>query len=82
MFSDSKAWTRIHLEIKCWLRIWSPKKWHLLFYAPVLRIRSRIRIHMFLGLLDSDPDPSVRGVDPDPDPSIVKQIVRLSREFR
>jgi hypothetical protein len=24
---------------------------------------------MFLGLLDPDPDPSVRGVDPDPDPS-------------
>jgi hypothetical protein len=26
----------------------------------------RIRIHMFLGLLD--PDPSARGMDPDPDP--------------
>jgi hypothetical protein len=34
---------------------------------PVLRIR----IHMFLGLLD--PDPLVRGMDPDPDPSIAKQ---------
>ncbi len=33
----------------------------------------RIRIHMFLGLLDPDPDPSVRGMDPDPDPSITKQ---------
>ena len=37
----------------------------------------RIRIHMFLGILD--PDPSVRGMDPDPapapdvDPSITKQ---------
>ncbi len=45
----------------------------------------RIRIHMFLGLLDPDPDPSVRGtvwirihrihmflglLDPDPDPSV------------
>jgi hypothetical protein len=35
---------------------------------------------MFLGLLDPDPDPSVRGMDPDPaldpdpDPSIIKQI--------
>jgi hypothetical protein len=29
---------------------------------------------MFLGLLDPDPDPLVRGMDPDPDPSIIKQI--------
>ncbi len=41
-------------------------------------IRSRIRrIHMFLGLLDPDPDPLVRGVDPDPapdpGPAITKQ---------
>ncbi len=38
---------------------------------PVLRIR--IRIHMFLGLLD--PDTSVRGIDldPAPDPSITMQ---------
>jgi hypothetical protein len=30
---------------------------------------------MFLGLLDPDPDPLVRGMDPDqdPDPSIFKQ---------
>ncbi len=40
----------------------------------------RIRIHMFLGLLD--PDPSVRGMDPDPvpdpylDPSITKQQMK------
>jgi hypothetical protein len=52
----------------------------------VLRIRIH-RIHMFLGLLDPDPDPSVRGIhrihmflglldldpDPDLDPSITKQ---------
>jgi hypothetical protein len=28
---------------------------------------------MFLGLVDPDPDPLVRGMDPDPDPSIIKQ---------
>jgi hypothetical protein len=44
-------------------------QWHLEFvlirtrFGAVLRIR--IRIHMFLGLLD--PDPSVRGIDPDLD---------------
>jgi len=35
------------------------------------------RIHVFLGILDPDPDPLVRGMDPDPvpylDPSNVKQ---------
>ncbi len=30
-------------------------------------------IHMFLGLLDQDPDTLVRGMDPAPDPSIIKQ---------
>ncbi len=39
---------------------------------PVMRIRIH-RIHMFLGLLDPDPDPLVRGMDPDPNPSISKQ---------
>jgi hypothetical protein len=34
---------------------------------------SNPRIHVFLGLLDPDPDPLVRGMDPDPDPSIIKQ---------
>ncbi len=39
-----------------------------------IRIRNRIqRIHLFLGLLDPDPDPLVRGMDPDPDPSIIMQ---------
>ncbi len=39
---------------------------------------SEHRSHMFLGLLDPDPDPLVRGMDPDlgpaldPDPSIIK----------
>ncbi len=33
--------------------------------TAVLLIRIRIhRIHMFLGLLDPDPDPLVRGMDP------------------
>ncbi len=39
---------------------------------PVLRILTRIRrIRMFLGLLNPDPDPLVKGMDPDP--SIIKQ---------
>jgi hypothetical protein len=42
--------------------------------SPVLRIRIR-RIPMFLGLLDPDPDPLVRGLDPDPDGSIIKQKI-------
>jgi hypothetical protein len=46
---------------------------NLFVLKAVLRIRIH-RIHMFLGLLDPDPDPSFRGMDPDPvDPSITKQ---------
>jgi hypothetical protein len=42
----------------------------LIIYVNLfLVLRIRIRIHMFLGLLD--PDPLVRGMDPDP--SIIKQ---------
>jgi hypothetical protein len=38
-------------------------------YKTVLGIRIWIRrISMFLGLLDPDPDPLVRGMYPDPDP--------------
>ncbi len=37
----------------------------------VLRNRGRIRIRMFVGLQDPDPDALVRGTDPDP--SIIKQ---------
>jgi hypothetical protein len=38
----------------------------------VFRIRIWIhRIHMFLGLLDPNPDSLVRGMDPDPDPSSI-----------
>jgi hypothetical protein len=42
------------------------------FCAYWIRIH---RIHMFLGLLDPDPDPLVTGMDPDPVPdlSIIKQ---------
>jgi hypothetical protein len=40
-------------------------------YKAVFRIH---RIHMFLGLLDPDPDPLVRGMDPDPD--LDEKIVR------
>ncbi len=51
--------------------------------STVLRIRIRIRIrrvHMFLGLLDSDPDPLVsRGTDTDP--SIIKQKNLLFCDF-
>jgi hypothetical protein len=32
----------------------------------VLRIRIWIRIHMFLSLQDTDPDPLVKGMDPGP----------------
>jgi hypothetical protein len=41
--------------------------------APLLLFQAvlRIRIRMFLGLLDPDPDPLVRGMDPDP--SFIKQ---------
>ncbi len=35
--------------------------------SSVLTAVLRIRIHVFLGLLDPDPDPLVRGMDPDPD---------------
>jgi hypothetical protein len=55
------------------------RKWKksVLFFS-VLQIRILIRRnHMFLGLLDPDPDPLVRGMvpdpDPAPDPSIFKQ---------
>jgi hypothetical protein len=48
------------------------------YLKAVLQIRIH-RIHMFLGLLDPDPDPLVRGMDldlaldPNPDPSIIMQ---------
>ncbi len=43
--------------------------------GTTLAVVLRIRICMFLGLLDPDPDPVVPGTDPVPDsnPSIIKQ---------
>jgi hypothetical protein len=38
-------------------------------------------IRMFLGLLDPDPDPVVRGTDLDPDPSISKQKLYEKPKF-
>ncbi len=46
---------------------------HFSFFKPVLRIRIH-RIHMFLGLLDPDPDPLVRDVDRDRDPDLDPSI--------
>jgi hypothetical protein len=36
---------------------------------------------MFLGFLDSDPDPLVKGIDSDPDPSIIKQNSKKNLDF-
>jgi hypothetical protein len=55
---------------------------------PVLRIRILIRIRTFLGLLDPDSVPLVRGMDPDkdpapdldPDPSIIMQHAKILRK--
>jgi hypothetical protein len=72
------------------VHLW-PQKFNMyiiggLVLTAVLRIRIQIRSHVFLGLLDLDPDPLVRGMDPDPlvrgmdpdpvpdlDPSNIKQ---------
>ena len=47
-----------------------------LYVKPVFRIRIQ-QIRMFLGLLDPDPGPLVRGMDPDPapdpNPSVIMQ---------
>jgi hypothetical protein len=48
--------------------------------TAVLRIRIRIQIpqiHVFLGLLDPDPDPLVRGMDP----SNIKQKSKKKLDF-
>jgi hypothetical protein len=52
-------------------------------FRAVFRIRIH-RIHMFLGLPDTDPDTLVRGMDPapDPDPSIVMQNSKKKPCFR
>jgi hypothetical protein len=61
----------VHWECHC------PKSVHRLtkrmsFSYTGLRIRIH-RIRMFLGLLDLDRDPLVRGSDPDLDPFIIKK---------
>jgi hypothetical protein len=57
-------WKRSTSSFSAW------KEKNIDFY-PVLRIRIRIRI--FLGLLD--PGPFVRGMDPDPDPNPDPSII-------
>jgi hypothetical protein len=47
------------------------KKWSLYFTFRFGDPDPEDRIGMFLGLLDSDPDPLVRGTDPDPDPNVL-----------
>ncbi len=61
----------------------NPKKVHINSWFDDIPIKKknsvlfqavfRIRIHMFLGLMDPNPEPLVRGIDPDPDPSIINQ---------
>ena len=71
------AWLHVNPQGEEKVSIWefqSSVRVHCDQFRPVLRIRTRIRIHrihMFLGL--PDPDPLIRGMDPDPesDPSII-----------
>jgi hypothetical protein len=52
--------------------------------TAVLRIQIRKhRIHVFLGFLDRDPHPLVRGMDPDPDlnPSNMKKKEKKTLDF-
>jgi hypothetical protein len=55
-----------------------PQKFNVYIIGGVVLtavLRIQIRIHVFLGFLDPDPDLLVRGMDPDPDldPSNIKQ---------
>jgi hypothetical protein len=55
-----------------------PQKFNMyIIGGVVLTAVLRIRIYVFLGPLDPDPDPVVRGMDPNPDsdqdPSNIKQ---------
>jgi hypothetical protein len=47
----------------------------------VFRIRIH-RIHMFLVLLDPDPDPLVRGMDPNSDPARIRILQSLSKNSK
>jgi hypothetical protein len=49
-----------------------------LYFFPVLGIR----IRMFLGLQDPDPDPLVRGADPDPAPSLLLSKKSYKKKYR
>jgi hypothetical protein len=51
----------------------------IICFLTVLRIRIR-RIRMFLGLLDPESDPLVRGMDPDPS-YLQANILLLSNFF-
>jgi hypothetical protein len=65
--NESAAGIRIHIQVRRVCR--APAR-----EISVLWIRVWIRrFRMFVGLLDPDTDPLVRGTDPDPDPSIIKQ---------
>jgi hypothetical protein len=73
---------RIHPWVHClilafyFMEIINYQDPNLTGFVAVLRIRIR-QISMFLGLLDPDPDPLVRGTDPDP--SIIKQKKIVSK---
>ncbi len=62
-------------QLQTYEYLW-PKKFNMHITAVLrIRIRNRIRIqipriHVFLGLLDPDTDPLVRGMDRDPDPNL------------
>jgi hypothetical protein len=55
-----------NIELYLSLGLFKRRPSYRISLQPVLRIR----IHMFLGLLDPDLDPLVRGMDPDPDPAL------------
>ncbi len=68
---STPGWTVTGCTWTCWLS-WRPSGWGSVSpgggeYIAVLRIRIR-RSHMFLGLLD--PDPQVKGINPDPTPDL------------
>ena len=94
LIADSFIICCLYLSTECWWRTGNVYRTcttqcrstcgSYLKFTPVLRIRIRIhRIHMFLGLLDPDPDPLVRGMNPapDPDPSILSKNSKKNLDF-
>jgi hypothetical protein len=84
MSLKSQFQTRQHHTILKWFCLYSEPQTNFTFspwssngllailtYRLELEPVLRIRIHIFWGLLDPDPDPLVRGMDPDP--FIIKQ---------